>query len=79
MSYMQPSAVAQDRIASNLRLCLLPFAQALLPVQIQAGNEGMLVVRGQDLRRFFTSVQKTSQRLDAQSLQQCFVNTGAGW
>lgn len=53
--------------------------QALVPVHIGAENEGLIIVRGHDLRRFLASAQKTNQRLDAQGLHRCFVRTGAAW
>lgn len=52
-------------------------AQALVPVQLHGHNDGMLVVRGPDLRRFLMSLQKSGKQLDAVSLQRCFVKTDA--
>lgn len=56
-----------------------PAAQALLPVQIDGENEGLLVVKGKDLLQFLVSMKKTGQPLDAHSLQRCFVKSGAAW
>lgn len=52
-------------------------SQALVPVQTYDEKEGMLMVRGQELLCFLKSTQKTGKRLDAESLQQFFVRTGA--
>jgi hypothetical protein len=52
-------------------------SQALVPVQVDDENEGVLRVRGQDLLRFMMSTQKTGKRLDAESLQKCLVKTDA--
>lgn len=47
-----------------------------MPVQLGDANDGMLVVKGRDLLRFFKSVKTTGQQLDAHSLQECFIRVG---